>query len=116
MGLALATAAPAFAHHALTVYDTNRSVTLEGTIKAFQWTNPHTWTTLVTRDAATGRDVEWSLEGASPSGLSHGGWSASALNPGDKATIVIHPRKDGAVGGLLVTATVDGKTYGQRAR
>ena len=108
--------APAQAHHAFTLYDLSRSETLEGTIKAFEWTNPHTLTDLVVHDTASGRDGDWSIEGGSPNGLTRFGWTSDALKPGDKAVIVVHPRKDGTRRGLLVTATVDGKTYGVRAR
>ena len=30
-----------FAHHSFAVYDQTKTQTLKGTVKAFQWTNPH---------------------------------------------------------------------------
>jgi hypothetical protein len=33
--------------------------------------------------------------------LARGGWSSTSLRPGDKVSLGIHPRKDGAAGGLL---------------
>jgi hypothetical protein len=39
--LAACTAIPALAHHSFAMYDTAQVVTLKGTIKVFQWTNPH---------------------------------------------------------------------------
>src|SRR6478736_7045110 len=61
--------APAFAHHSFAMFDNQKNVTLEGTVKEFQWTNPHSWIQLVVKDAS-GKEDEWSIEGGSPNGLS----------------------------------------------
>ena len=103
--------APAFAHHSFAMFDNQKNTTLEGTIKEFQWTNPHSWIQIVVKDAS-GKDVEWSIEGGSPNGLSRSGWKRTSLKPGDKATVVIHPLKDGTNGGSLVTVTVGGVQIG----
>jgi hypothetical protein len=95
------------------MFDNQKTVTLEGTVKEFQWTNPHTWIQIVVKDPS-GKDVEWSVEGGSPNGLSRDGWSRQSLKPGDKATVVIHPLKDGTNGGSLVSATVNGQAVGKR--
>jgi hypothetical protein len=102
-------ATPAFAHHSAAMFDTTKSITLEGTVKEFQWTNPHAWVQLVARDPATGKDVEWSLELNSISRLVRNGWTRTSLKPGDKAVAVFNPLKDGGTGGHLDTITVDGK-------
>jgi hypothetical protein len=107
--MAALTAAPAFAHHSFAMFDREKNTTVEGTIKEFQWTNPHCWVQLVVRDPATGKEVEWSLEGNGPNGLSRRGWTRTSLKPGDKAVVVIHPMRDGTLGGQLVTVTVDGQ-------
>ncbi len=109
---AVAMAAPAFAHHSFAMFDSTKNMTLDGTIKEFQWTNPHAWIQIVVKDAATGKDVEWSVEATSPNGLGRQGWKPSSLKPGDKASIAIHPLKDGTPGGSLVTASVNGKQVG----
>ncbi len=31
------------AHHSYAMFDTDKSVEIEGTVKEFQWTNPHCW-------------------------------------------------------------------------
>jgi len=67
---------------------------------------------LVDLDPATGKEVEWSIEGGSPNGLSRSGWKRTSLKPGDKATVVIHPLKDGTNGGSLATVTVNGVQIG----
>jgi Family of unknown function (DUF6152) len=108
--LALSVSA-AVAHHSFAMFDSQKTITLEGTIKEFQWTNPHTWIQLLVRDAA-GKEVEWSIEGGSVNGLARAGWKRTLLKAGDKATVVIHPLKDGNPGGSLVTVTVNGQVIG----
>ena len=101
-------AAPAFAHHSFAMFDSSKQVTLVGTVKEFQWTNPHTWVQL--NVPTSGKVVEWSIEGGSPNGLARRGWKSSSLKPGDKVTIVVSPMKDGSNGGSLKTVTLaDGK-------
>ena len=104
-------AAPAFAHHSFAMFDSTKNVTLDGTIKEFQWTNPHSWVQIVAKDAS-GKDVEYSIEGGSPNGLARQGWKRTSLKPGDKAVLVMHPLKDGTAGGSLVTVSVGGVQVG----
>jgi hypothetical protein len=99
------------AHHAFVMFDLGREVTLDGTVKEFQWTNPHTWMLLVVKDAA-GREVEWSIEGSSPSNLARFGWTRRSLKAGDHVLAVVHPRRDGAAGGSLVKVTANGQVVG----
>ena len=106
------TAAPAFAHHSVALFDNEKNITLEGTVKEFQWTNPHIWVQLLVADPATGRDVEWSIEGGSPNGLIRQGWSPHSIKPGDRATVVAHPLKTGSAGAVLLSVTIDGKRVG----
>jgi hypothetical protein len=105
-------AAPAFAHHSFAMFDSTKPMTLVGTVKEFQWTNPHTWVQ-VNVAGPGGKLVEWSIEGGSPNGLSRKGWKRTSLKPGDKITVVINPLKDGANGGSLKSVTkADGSTLG----
>ncbi len=106
MGLAtlavLACALPAAAHHSTAMFDFSKTVTVTGTIKSFQWTNPHTWTVVnVTGDRKTAG--EYGLEGMSPNYLSRNGWTKRTLNTGDKVTLQVHPLKDGRKGGFMVS-------------
>jgi hypothetical protein len=109
--LAAAGATSAWAHHSFALFDAQKNITLEGEVKQFQWTNPHTWIQLMVVDAA-GKPMEWSIEGGSAATMSRQGWSRTALKPGDRATVVIHPLKDGTRGGSLVSATVNGQAIG----
>ena len=114
IGLAVAVlaAAPAMAHHSFAMFDNQKTVVLDGTVKEFQWTNPHSWVQIMVKDPATGVETEWSVEGGSPNGLVRQGWKRTSLKPGDKAQITIHPLKDGSRGGSLVDASVGGVKIG----
>lgn len=96
------------AHHSTAMFDFTKTVTLEGTIKDFQWTNPHTWTILTVEGKAAG---DYGLEGMSPNYLAREGWSKRTLKPGDKVKMQVHPLKDGRKGGFMVSVTLpDGTT------
>ncbi len=110
--IALLGAGSTFAHHSFAMFDSTKNLTLTGTVKEMQWANPHIWIQLMVKDPATGREVEWSIEGNSPNGLARNGWKRNSVKPGDKAVIVVHPLKDGGPGGSMVTVTIDGVRVG----
>ncbi|HEY6454714.1 MAG TPA: DUF6152 family protein [Steroidobacteraceae bacterium] len=104
---------PALAHHSITMFDAARMVTLSGTVKLFQWTNPHSFIQLLV-PSETGT-IEWSVEMGSPGSLYRGGWRPGTLKPGDKIKVVIHPNRDGTAGGLLKAAVAaDGRRLGSQ--
>jgi hypothetical protein len=88
----------ASAHHSFAMFDQKKSVTLQGAVRDFIWSNPHVFIQLVASDAK-GKQVEWSIEMSSPEHLSRVGWKHGTLKPGDKVTILIHPTRDGGKGG-----------------
>ena len=107
---AAALSAPAYAHHSTAMFDMEHTVNLTGTVKDFQWTQPHTWIVFDV-PSATGAADEYGIEGMSPSYLGRNGWSKRTLSPGDKVTLAIHPLKDGRKGGFDASVTwPDGKT------
>lgn len=100
---------PALAHHSTAMFDMDKQVTLNGTVKDFQWTQPHTWITFDVPNGAGGAE-EYGVEGMSPSYLGRNGWSKHTLSPGDKVSLSIHPLKDGRKGGFDASVTwPDGK-------
>jgi len=103
----------AFAHHSFAMFDNAKEQTLEGTVKDFQWTNPHIWIQVNVK-GADGKVTEWSIEGGSPNGLKRSGWSKKSMNAGDKVVMKIHPLKDGTSGGSFMSATVNGQELGRR--
>ena len=112
-GLAVAMyAAPALAHHSFAMFDADKRVTLQGTIKEFQWTNPHSWI-LVMVPNAQGVEEQWAIEMGAPGGLARQDWVPKTLTPGMKITAIIHPLKDGTHGGQFMAVTLpDGTTKG----
>ena len=107
----LAAAPAALAHHSFAMFDTKKTITLNGTIKEFQWTNPHSWVQINVPNA-DGKMVEWSIEMGSPNMLSRNGWRPSTLKPGDKVELITNPMKDGSPGGAMVKITVpDGRVF-----
>jgi hypothetical protein len=110
--LLVAAAGPAVAHHSFAMFDRETQVTLEGTVREFQWTNPHVFIQLLVKNAQ-GVEEEWSIEGASPNMLFRRGWTNQSFKPGDRVTIIMNPLRDGTRGGNFVFARLpDGKTLG----
>jgi uncharacterized protein DUF6152 len=109
-------ALPADAHHSGAMFDDKASVTLNGTVKEFQWTNPHCWIQVLV-PAAQGEAVEWSVEMGAPFELFRVGLRPRTIKPGDKITIVVHPMRDGSAAGLFVSAIgPDGAELGKPPR
>jgi hypothetical protein len=96
---------PALAHHSFAMFDRDKEVTIVGTVKEFQWTNPHSWIQVNVPNKA-GKMVEWSIEGGSPNIMVRQGWKRDIMKPGDKVTVVLNPMKDGSPGGSLVRVTM----------
>jgi hypothetical protein len=112
-GIAVAMSAfSAFAHHSFAMFDAEKKVTLDGTVKEFQWTNPHSWI-LLTVSNAQGQPEQWAIEMGGPSGLARQGWVPKTLTPGMKVQAVIHPLRDGTPGGQFMAVTLpDGTQLG----
>ena len=80
-GLA-ATSLPLGAHHSTAMYDMASPTTVTGTVKRFEWTNPHAYIYLeVKKD--NGETVEWAIEMMSLNHLKSYGWSRNTVKPGD---------------------------------
>ena len=66
----------AFAHHSRSMFDQTKQVTLTGTVKEFQWTNPHCWIQVLVPDPTNAEAalVEWGVEMGAPVELMRKGW------------------------------------------
>jgi hypothetical protein len=114
-GLLAATSA-AFAHHSFAMFDQSRQLPLSGTVKEFQWTNPHSFIELDVSKSDGTTDL-WHVELNSPNNLKRQGWKSSSLKPGDKVMVVINPLRDGQRGGLFLYITLpDGSVLGDPTR
>lgn len=104
---------PVVAHHSFSMFDETKEVVLKGTVKEFQWSNPHTWIQLNVTDAS-GKVVEWSIEGGSPNLVGRQGWKRNTFKAGDQVEVTIHPLRDGQPGGSFMRAVLpDGQTLGR---
>ena len=118
LGLAAAVlvAAPALAHHSFAMFDRQKETTLKGTVKEFQWTNPHSFIEIEVPDEK-GVTTAYSVEMNSPNNLTRQGWKSTSLKPGDKVVLLMNPLRDGSKGGLFVSVMLpDGKVLGDPTR
>jgi hypothetical protein len=108
--LTLVAGPPALAHHSFAMFDGGKETKLTGTVKDFQWTNPHVFVDLVVSDES-GRLTTWSLQMNGIAGYARRGWTRDTVKAGDRVTVVIHPLKSGEPGGnLMVIVLPDGRT------
>ena len=110
--------APALAHHSFAMFDFAKVVTISGTVKEFQWTNPHVVLWVDADAAAGGAPAVWSLELTSPGNLTRGGWDRKVLSAGDKVSVDLNPLRNGNHGGALIKVTnqTTGKAYSTNLR
>lgn len=94
------------AHHSFAMFDLGKTVTVEGTVKSFHYTNPHIWLVVTVEDAHTRQAVDWAIEGGSPNNLTRAGWNRTLIKAGDKAAVTVHPLRSGAPGGSLMGVQV----------
>jgi len=108
----LAVASAAWAHHSFAMFDLEKQVTVEGTVKEFQWTNPHCWLQVMVPDGKGGTQ-EWSFEMGAMGMLARTGWKSTTVKPNDKVTVLMNPLKSGAPSGRLLKVTLpDGRVMG----
>ena len=104
-------AIPASAHHSLAAYTLSSYRTIDGTVKSFDWTNPHAKLTLSVVDAG-GHIVNWQFEGGSIGRLTSGGFKRDVVMSGDKIKVAYNPRRDNGIGGFFIAVTTEsGMTY-----
>jgi hypothetical protein len=83
LALALSAAAivPAAAHHGWSGYDSSKLVTLEGTVRAFSYGNPHAEITLATADK------DWRIVLAPPSRMERRGLARDSIKVEDEVAV-----------------------------
>ena len=97
----------ALAHHSFAMYDNTKYTKLDGVIKSYLWSNPHTMIDFVVT-GPDGAAVTWTAE-CSPINMLRGkGWTRESLKEGDKVEIVLHPNRQGDKYGLLVSVARPG--------
>jgi hypothetical protein len=86
------------------MFDNQKVVQIEGTVKEFRFVNPHSWIVLEVKDAS-GNISEARIEANGPGYLVRFGWKRTSLNPGDSVVVSMNPLRDGEPGGNLVKVT-----------
>jgi NADPH-dependent curcumin reductase CurA len=94
---AIILSAPVLAHHGEANYDTDKIVSVKGTVTEFQFINPHT---LIAMDVKNdkGEIEKWNCEARSPGMLVRaGGWDKGTLKVGDVITASGYRGKGGTM-------------------
>lgn len=104
MATTVAMTGQAFAHHSAAMFDRTKTLTIDATVKAFRWSNPHA-TIEIVAPGGDGVERAWNVECSTPNILARKGWTAKSFKPGDKISLTMNPMKDGSAAGLLMTVT-----------
>ena len=100
---------PAAAHHSFALFDIKTTVSLEGTVRRFDWTNPHSWITL----DVPGPDntvAQWMIELPAAGTLAREGWNKNYVKVGERLILRVNPLKDGRKGGMLQSFRADNES------
>ena len=110
-------ATPAAAHHSFAAYDTSKTITVQATIKEFDWGAPHSSGSFMVM-GPDGQAKVVSLVAAAPNSFSSQGFRAHDFKPGIKVTLIYHPLRSGSTNGGSLAGIVfpDGRKYGDTER
>jgi Family of unknown function (DUF6152) len=101
-------ATPVKSHHSFAMFDGGKTITVTGTVKEFQWVNPHVLIWVEVNDARNAQPIVWSIEASSPGNLRRQGWKQDSLKPGDRVEVIGNPLRDGNPGaGFLSLKILD---------
>jgi Family of unknown function (DUF6152) len=106
----MAAAAPVLAHHAFAAeFDSNKPVTLRGTVTKMDWVNPHSWLYIDVK-GSDGRTVNWAIECGPPNSLLRAGWNKTSLTAGTEVIVEgFHAKNGTPVANGRNVALPDGK-------
>ena len=111
VGAVAVMAAPSLAHHSGAMFEKQKTITVEGVVKEFQYTNPHSWL-LVDVKNKDGTVTTWGFEAEGPSTLQRARIRPSDLKPGTQLKITGRPMRDGSPAAAWVDAVrADGKRF-----
>ena len=91
---------PTNAHHSYAQFDQSVCETVEGIVRKWEFTYPHTWLWVTTK-GPDNSDVLYGFEGADPSSVAILGWTPDILFKGDKVSVAYNPMRDGRNGGSM---------------
>ncbi len=105
---------PLFAHHGTAAFETDKKITVKGTVTEWFWANPHCILKFDAKDEK-GNVVHWVTETSNPSDMVNLGWSDRTFKPGDVVTVTVMPVKNGnAIGRIQQVVLANGQTLSGR--
>jgi len=97
---------PLHAHHSILPFDLTRPVEIRGSVRSFEWRNPHV--RIAVSMMEDGESVVWTIEADSPRALEDLGWSKSSLAAGQKISVVGARARDGSPSILCESVVPEG--------
>lgn len=97
------------AHHGNSAYDETTPVKIKGVVTKFDWTNPHIYIYLDSKEG-DGTITHWTVESLSPERMTHMGWDKNSVKPGDQVAVMLSAAKNGSpIGYLTKLVFADGR-------
>ena len=108
--LVLIAVAPVWAHHGNAAFDSDKRVTMKGTVTEWFWANPHCFLQFDAKDDS-GNVTHWVVEGSNPPDMINHGWTKAALKAGDQIKVTVMPVKNGKpIGRIVAVVLPNGQT------
>jgi DNA/RNA endonuclease YhcR with UshA esterase domain len=109
-GVLLAATLPIVAHHSVAAeFDSNKPVTIKGSVTKLEWMNPHAWLYVDAKNEQ-GQVEKWQFEFGAPNELVRRGWRRTDLKEGQEVTVQgIMARKGGNTASARSILLPDGK-------
>ena len=85
---------PLLAHHGNAAYDTEKSVTVKGTVTEYIWANPHVFLKVEAKDES-GNTLHWVIEAQNAVTQASAGWSNATFKVGDQVIVDVTPARNG---------------------
>ena len=106
----LSVSMPVLAHHGTAVFDTDKTLTMKGSVTEWDWSNPHCLLQFDVKNES-GQVVHWIAETQNPANMVYAGWGKASFKPGDEVTVTLMPTKNGLpYGRINLVVLPNGKT------
>jgi uncharacterized protein (UPF0248 family) len=104
---------PLMAHHGNAEFNTEKTVTVKGTVTEWFWANPHCFLKFDEK-MDNGEIRHWVVETSNPPDMINNGWSKYSLKAGDEVTVTMHQVKETSkpIGRVVKVALPNGKVLG----
>jgi hypothetical protein len=108
---------PLFAHHGNAEFNTEKTVTVKGTVTEWFWANPHCFLKFDEK-TDSGEVRHWVVETSNPPDMINSGWSKYSLKAGDEVAVTMHQVKDASksIGRVVKVTMANGKVLGTGGR